>query len=316
MSRKYDNVIVFGPTGTIGGLVAAEAQKQGAKVWLAMRDTSKAISAIPSHLEESGNFTRVQADITDPPSVTKAIATSGAKAAYLYLIHGDMTFGRGALQAMREGGVEYIVFLSGYNVKGQGEELRAIPKENWIPFVHAQVEIAVEDVGFPYFTALRPAWFASNFFKNYLDRSSKPNYKAPMLYEDAVFDNIAPEDVGLVGGRVLAERPSDAKKETIYLCGPELRSVKESWELIKKITGRHDIDTAATTEAAFLQRFALLGLPDFVGKYFMRALQESKAGFAVPDYQIGVENVRKYAGKEPTSFADYLEAHKEEWKAL
>ncbi|KAJ7056702.1 hypothetical protein C8F01DRAFT_1211361 [Mycena amicta] len=315
MSRKYDNIIVFGPTGTVGGLVALEAHKRGAKVWLAMRNTSKTIPEIPSDIEKSGNFVRVQADLSDPLSVGSAIKESGAKAAYLYLVHGSPDFSRASLQAMRDAGVEYIVLLSGYTVQREGKELRAIPKAE-IAFEHAQVEISVEDIGFPFFTALRPAFFASNYFKSFLDRSVKPP-KAIIVYEDSIFDHITPEDIGAVGGAVLVERPSDGK-ETLYLCGPELHTVEEAWQLVKKVTGRDDIDTTPGSPAEFAQVMASKGIPEVVTNYLLDVFEQArpKGGSLESEYRVGVANVAKYTGRAPMTFVDYLEAHKAEWQAV
>lgn len=101
MAANYDNVIIFGPTGAVGRSAALEASKRGAKVWLAMRDTSKQIDQIPPEVEKAGRFTRVQADLTDPASVTKAIEKSGTKAAYLYAVHGSSDHLRGTLRALK-----------------------------------------------------------------------------------------------------------------------------------------------------------------------------------------------------------------------
>nr|GAT59535.1 predicted protein [Mycena chlorophos] len=313
---KYSNVIVFGATGAIGGLVALEAQKRGAKVWLAMRDTSKALPQISSDVEATGNFARVQGDLTDPASVTKAVVESGAKAAFIYLVFGTSDHGRGALKALREAGVENIVFLSSFGVKAEGAALRALSSEtDWVPFLHAQVEIGIEDLDFPYFTALRAASFSSNFFRNYLDRSSKPP-KAQIVFADTYSDNIAPEDIAVVGGTVLVEPPAEGKT-TLYLCGSEPRTAKENWELVKRITGRDDIDTTPTPPEVFVQSFIDKGMPEVVPKSLLRTLEEARAGYAGPEYEAGVTNLRKYlGGREPMSFVEYLEAHKAEWQNL
>lgn len=316
-SRKYDNVVVFGPTGTVGGITAFEAHKRGAKVWLAMRDPSKTIDGIPSDVEKSGNFTRVKADLTDPASVTKVIEKSGAKAVYIYLIFGSPDFSRGSLQAMRDAGVEYVVFLSSYSVKPD-MDLRQIPKEDFIPFAHAQVEIAVEEIGFPYFTTLRPALFATNYLKNFLDASTKPP-RAQYIREEGLGDNIAPDDVGGVAGKVLVDRPSDDAKEVIYLCGPELITAKKSWELVKKITGRSDIDTTPMSKEQYVQSLTAKGMPPSIVNYLAKAM----AGREDPNdlypealYREGATNTQKYIGRDGTKFADFLEAQKADWQAL
>ncbi|KAF7309900.1 Dsl1-C domain-containing protein [Mycena indigotica] len=306
MSRTYNNVIVFGPTGTVGGLVALEAHQRGAKVWLAMRDTSKPIDGITSTVEQAGNFVRVQADLSDPASVSSAITQSGATAAYLYLVH-TPDFARATLRAMRDAGVEYIVFLSSYTIRLEGVPLREIKPDRGIAYANAQAEINIEEAGFPYFTTLRPARFASNYRKFWFDGA-----KALHVFPDSVMDNIAPEDIGAVGGAVLVNRPSE-EKETIYLYGPELRTAKESWEVIKNITGR-EIDIAPLTAQHYTQVLLTKGLPNAAIQYLL-ALDRVNVGFPQQEYQDAVGNVEKYAGRQPTKFSDYIQAHKAEWLA-
>nr|GAT46436.1 predicted protein [Mycena chlorophos] len=317
-NRKYDNVLVFGPTGDVGGLVALEAHNRGAKVWLAMRDITKPIPAIPTDVEKTGNFVRVQADLSDAASVARAVAESGVKAVYMYIVHGGADFGRAALQVMRDNGVEYVVFLSSYSVKGEGNALRALPPTNWIPYEHAQVEITIEDIGFPYFTTLRPAWFASNYFRTGLDRSAKPP-KAILIagYEDKrLFDNVTPEDVGAVGGAVLVERPSD-RKETIWICGPDTCSPKEGWELVKKVTGRTDIETILVPAEQFIAATVAKGIPQVLVDSLLSSYERWQGGYeAEPEFKVGMANIAKYAGRAPMTFVQYLEAHKAEWAAI
>ncbi|KAF7302524.1 NmrA domain-containing protein [Mycena chlorophos] len=312
---QYSNVLVFGATGGVGGFVALEAHKRGAKVWLAMRDTSKTISEIPADVEKAAgaSIARVQADLTDAASVTKAVAESGAKAAFIYLIANALDKQRNAIKALREAGVENIVFLSSYGVQAEGDALRAIPQSEIIPFVHAQVEIAIEDLAFPSFVALRPASFASNFFKNYLDRSAKPP-KAQIIHEDAYADNIVPEDIGAVGAVVLLSPPATGKT-SIFLAGSPQRQAKDSWALIKQITGRTDIDTTPTSPDAFVATFTAKGMPEAMPRYLLKILDRARGGFSGPAYEAGVANVSKYLGREPTSFEQYLEKHKAEWQS-
>lgn len=182
MAARYDNVIIFGPTGAVGGSAALEASKRGAKVWLAMRNTSKEIAEIPADVEKSGKFERVQADLTDPGSVATAVKKSGAKAAYFYLVFGTHDHMRGSLQAMKDAGVEYVVFLSSAML-APGTDLRSFSPEHFIGYSHAQVELALEEIGFPHVTSIRPAVFASNHFNMVLDKSAKPP-KANITYED------------------------------------------------------------------------------------------------------------------------------------
>lgn len=311
-SVKYENVIIFGPTGTVGGITALEASKRGAQVWLAMRDPSKAIEEIPSDVERSGKFTRVQADLTDPASITKVVNESKAKAAYIYLVHG--TDLRAALQALRDAGVESVVFLSSFTVTG---DIRQIEREKYIPWAHAQVEIALDDIRFPHVIALRPAFFASNYFKNFLDRSVKPP-KVTYIHGDAVVDNIAPEDIGAVAGAVLVEPPSDGK-EVIFQCGPQLRTLDESLALVKKITGREDVDTSPTSKDDYIQSLVAKGFPLYIADYLANnSAMQRRVEVLYPESMYGpaVAATKKYSGKAPLDFAEYLEKHKADWQTV
>lgn len=312
-SRKYDDVLVFGPTGTVGGITALEASKRGAKVWLAMRDPTKAIPELPADVEKSGSFSRVQADLTDPASVTKAVQASGAKAAYIYLIHGaDM---RPTLQALRDAGVEHVVFLSGAIVTGD-VALRDIPKTNYLVWAHAQVEIALEDLGFPYVTALRAGTFASNFRKQWVDTAVTPP-RIRIIRTDVLIDNITGEDIGAVGGAVLVERPSDGN-EVIFLCGPELLSMGESVEIIKQVSGQN-IDTTPSSKEEFLEFMTRQGAPVFVAEPVAEHFGGDGApGKLYPQSMYGPASAatKKYSGKEPLRFSEYVEKHKAEWQDL
>lgn len=315
-SHRFNNVIVFGPTGGVGGVTALHAEKRGASVWLAMRDTSKPIAEIPVDVEKAGKFIRVQADLTDPASITKAVQQSGAKAAYIYLIPTAEDHMRGSLQALRDAGVDNLVFLSTFSITSS-QALSSVSPEDFIPYTHAQVEIAAEQLRFPHFVALRPAEFASNWFKNFLDRSVSPP-KANYIQADAVGDNIAPEDIGELAAVVLTERPS-AGTEVIYQCGPELRTAGESWELVKKITGRDDIDTTPTSKDIFIDAMAAKGIPRPLVEYVAKSRENrSNPNMLYPElfYGAAVANTKKYTGREPMKFTEYIEKHKAEWQAV
>jgi NAD(P)-dependent dehydrogenase (short-subunit alcohol dehydrogenase family) len=81
-------VIVFGPTGNNGSVAAQIAHQNDAKVWLAMRDPSKAIPGLTPDAEKAGNYSRVQADLSKPDSIAAAVKTSSATRAFIYVAQG------------------------------------------------------------------------------------------------------------------------------------------------------------------------------------------------------------------------------------
>ncbi|KAF7297634.1 NmrA domain-containing protein [Mycena kentingensis (nom. inval.)] len=308
MSPKFDNVIVFGPTGAVGGSVVLEASSRGAKVWLAMRDTTKAIPRLDV-AAGLGDLPRVRADLSDPASVTAAIQTSNAKAAFVYLVFGAPDQCAASVKAMRAAGVEHVVFLSSYTVS-MAQDPRTIPPEKWMPYAHAQVEIALEDAGFPTAVALRPSWFASNFFTIFLDRSVSPP-KGTLVYEDSVTDNGTPEDIGAVGGALLVEPPADTSgRRIVYLFGRENKTFKESWELVKKITGRSDIDTSVISPEDLIAGMMQKGFPEALAKNIVESMEHTRGGYPEEIYKPNAQNVKKYTGREPMPFEEWLEKHK------
>jgi len=303
MATKYDNVIVFGPTGAVGGAVALEASKRGAKVWLAMRDTSKAINEITAEQEQDGKFVRVQADLSDPELVKQAIRTSGAKAAYVYMVHapGGM---KSSLEAMKEAGIEYVVLLSSFTIKPD-ENLREIPPAAAIPYGHAQGEVALEDIGMAH-TALRPASFASNPFNMSMDASKTPCELYVYSKGTRTVDNIVQRDIGRVGGAVLVDRPSTSSKEIIYLYGPTLRTELETCNIIKNVSPK-EIKIIQQTPEEWAGRMRTKGIPQHIIQYLIDAQESSDQSLYSGSFpQQGTANIKKYSGYEPTSLEEFV----------
>ena len=67
---------------------------------------------------------------------------------------------RATLQAAKEAGIKFIVFLSSFTIKGG---LRQVNPGARIPYMHAQVELNLEEIyGHQNYVALRAGAFATN----------------------------------------------------------------------------------------------------------------------------------------------------------
>jgi uncharacterized protein YbjT (DUF2867 family) len=306
MATHYSTVIIFGPTGAVGRAAALEAYKRGAEVYLAMRDPSKPIPGITSTSDED-KYHRIQADLSDPESVKSAIQHSGAKAAYVYLIHSPGGT-KPALSAMVEAGIEYIVVLSSFTIK-KGVDVRSVQPEDLIPYTHAQGELALEELGVAH-TALRPGNFASNPWNMSMDREKGDIYVFGK--GQRVVDNIVPADIGRVAGSVLVDRPSQETKEIIYLYGPKLSGERETAEMIRKFwNGGEELKIVGQDAEGVAERMLKKGLPPPIVKYFVRVLGEG------PDLGLyeqvfaeeGAANVTKYSGYEPTEFEEFAKGY-------
>lgn len=306
MAIRYDNVIIFGPTGDVGGAVALEAGKRGAKVWLAMRDTNKTVAGITDKQEQDGKFPRVKADLSEPETVKQAVRLSRAKAAFVYLVHGPAGL-KGALSAMKEAGIEYVVFLSSFTIT-EGANLREIPPDAFIPYLHAQAEIVLEDIGMAH-TALRPGAFASNNFKMFMDKSKSPSEIYVFSDGSRTLDNIVPADIGRVGGAVLVDRPSSSSKEIIYLYGPTLRSELETANVVKELLPE-EVKVVQQTSQEWAERLKAVGIPPPLLAYFLKVLGEGgRELYHEAIARQAAANVLKYSGSEPTSFEDFVKSY-------
>ncbi|KAF9885328.1 hypothetical protein FE257_013045 [Aspergillus nanangensis] len=298
------SVIVFGPTGGVASFAARAAQEHGAKVYLAMRDTQKAIPGLSAEAEQAGGYERLQADLTKPDTVAAAVQASGAKRAFTYLAHGTPDHMRGTLAALKSAGIEFVVFLSSYTITGEAKDV--VPSEV-IPFVHAQIELSLDEVfGADNYVALRPGGFATNLlrFKKGIDAGEVKMY-APQFQ----FDCITPDDMGRVGGTILVQGPRNGQRK-VYLYGPQVIAQGDAISAIAKIIGK-EVKVTAIGEQEALDQFAQAGIPKVVAEYMVR--KSGSTSNELTDracYDIGVENVQLYTGKPSIAFEDWVKANK------
>ncbi|CAI7647054.1 unnamed protein product [Penicillium pancosmium] len=302
---KMSSVIVFGPTGSVGSVVAITAQQLGAKVFLAMRDTTKAIPDLTPEAEKAGEFERIQADLTQPETVTAAVQSSGAKRAFIYRANGMPDHMRSTLIALKSAGVEFVVFLSSYTIAG---DPRDVDPEDMIPFIHAQIEINLDEVfGADHYVAIRPGGFATNLlrFKDGIV-SGELKMFGPMFKMDFV----TPVDMGQISGRVLVQGPKNNQRK-VYVYGPQILPQKEGVEVIAKVLGK-EVKFLPVTPSQAIEQFMASGVPKPVALYMVDKLDNSdNAGQERAHYASGVENVKLYLGRPATTLEAWAEGLKD-----
>jgi uncharacterized protein YbjT (DUF2867 family) len=305
-SRK---VIVFGPTGAVGSAAARTAQELGAKVVLAMRDTKKPIPGLNAEKEDQDSFERVHADLTKPDTVRDAVATTGAKYAFIYLAHGMSDNMKSTIEALKSAGIDLVVFLSSFTIQG---DPKAIQPSEAIPYVHAQVEINLGEIfGADGFVAARPGSFASNTlqYKQGLEQG-----EVKIFAPDAKIDCIVPEDIGRVCGTVLAKGPQDEQR-AIYLYGPKLMTQRESVETLAKALGKDPKIVIVDEEEAYKMFVEERGFPAFFAKYMIRQGSKTITGstqvFGYPISEEQLSNVEKYSGRKATTFEEWAEQNRQ-----
>lgn len=305
----YDKVIIFGPTGSVGSQTALEASKRGAHVYLAMRYPEKPIPLLDG---VEGTFTRIKADLSEPTSCANAVKESGAKAAYIYLVHTQDGM-KSTLSAMKDAGLEYVVFLSSFSILAE-QDIRKMNPRDSVSFAHAMTEVSLEDIGLKNgFVALRAGNFASNNEKMQLDRTTTP-WTAHLLFPESVGDGIAPVDMGRVGGSVLVNPPEGTGAgKRIYLLGPEMIRYDEQWNIIKRVSGK-DINVIVHEDDpnGFKDFLISRGLPPPMAADIVDQQIEGRSDTLkwFQHYDKEKDNVKKYSGYEPTSYEEYVASEK------
>lgn len=296
--------LVFGPTGAVGCAAAIEAHRRGAHVWLAMRDTNKSINGLSDPELKSGNYTRVQADLSKPETLKQAVKESGATSAFVYTIFESADNMRATFDTLKENGIKHVVLLSSYNVKGPAEDESNM--RGFIEGIHAKTEVALNESGLSN-TAVRPSYFTSNVLW-YLKEIQKGTVQ--LLYPDIKFDYISPTDIGTVCGALLSEpRFRTGSKQVVPLNGPELHTQRQAMEIVAQTLGRK-IKVEEIDEDAFYDK-QLKHQPRPVVDSVVDGMRASNNGRdAYPNHAEDSANISKYSEREPTKLADWLQANR------
>lgn len=306
-------VICFGPTGNIGSAAAITAHQHGAKVWLAMRDPSKAIPGLTTEAEKAGNYSRVQADLSKPDTVAAAVKTAGATRAFIYVAQGTKDFMKGTAEALKAGGVELVVLLSSSTI-GHAQPADVQPSE-FIPYSHARVEVTLDEVYGPGgYVAMRPGGFATNLLRQ---KEGIRAGEVKMYGAGFKIDCVTPGDMGGVVGTILAEGRTRDGQGKVFVYGPQILSQKQGLEIIGEVLGKEIKVSGIPAEEALAQYLAK-GAPKPMAEYMIRSLgdtdPELEDGSWLAHYKEGVENVKTYTGKPATGFREWVEANPELFK--
>jgi len=305
----FDKVIIFGPTGNIGSITAQTASKKGAKVYLAMRDPKKTIPGLSQEDEQAGKYERLQADLTDADSIRAAVQKSGAKAAFVYLAHGSPDHMLSAFQALKDGGIQHVVFLSSFTVPKVGME--DVQAADMISYIHSQAEVSLRKVfAKERLVAIRPGSFATNALHN------KPGIdarKVKIMSPQRQADWITNEDMGEVSGTVLVEGQRDGQ-DVIYLFGPEMLTQKSGFQIIGKVLGE-EIEVVEVDAEEALQEYLRGGMPEPIAKYLISVIEKTDSNGGAMElepgrHEEGVANVKKYTGHPALKFEEWAGRNK------
>ncbi|KAL2824931.1 hypothetical protein BDW59DRAFT_146915 [Aspergillus cavernicola] len=310
------NVIVFGPTGGVGSAVARAAHSHGAKVFLAMRNTSKSIPGLAATGEQAGRYERVQADLNNPDSIQAAVTKTGATYAFIYSALGTSPdHMRSTAEALKAANIEFVVLLSSFGIQG---DIRAIQPDDFIAYEHAQVEISLEDVFGPQgYVAVRPAFFASNSL--WWRKQILEDGEVKWAFPDLKFDFISPEDIGAICGTILAGAVGDGQENPVFLVGPEKDlSVADAIGVLGQVVKKPVTVTKVSPEEGLQVMMAKSGLPESVAKILTESFAKASGNQGIlhaPQTPELRANIEKYLKRPATRFSEWAELNKDKFEA-
>ncbi|KAI0973608.1 hypothetical protein F4678DRAFT_470874 [Xylaria arbuscula] len=303
-SMPHSIFLIFGATGEVASAAALEARARGASVTLAMRDISKTNEWITPEEEREAGLQRIAASLDTAEAVGRAVLETGAEAAFIYAVKTPDNM-RGVLTALCGAtSLRHIVFLSTSQIRTAGADVRSVSPAHFIPWLHAQVEIALQDLGVSY-TALRAGFFASNPLRIYLDKTTKREVN--LLAPEERHDPVDPADIGRVAGALLVSPRRD--DDVVYVNGPALLSQNEQWAVINRelvAAGRPPVKVNHITEEDYLANMAANNVPDIVARSLCKSMVDTRALHDPKDYEAGKGNVELITGRAPTSFEDFV----------
>ncbi|RKL44370.1 hypothetical protein BFJ72_g4103 [Fusarium proliferatum] len=304
--------IIFGATGAVGRAAALEAQSRGAQVTLAMRNTKKPIPGFTPELEKKLGFTRVQADLSDPKSIERAVSESGATVAFSYILFEAEDGLLETYNAMRRAGITHVVLLSSFCVTENGGAKPSSEADEILAVVHGKAELALAESGLAH-TIIRPAYFSSNI-QMLEDWDEVKSGQLELAHPDAAFDYLAPEDVGVLAGTQVAANPPSGEL-FISQCGPELLSQRAAWKVVGEGLGM-DISIKEINSDEHREKLRSRGFPEPLIKSAVERLanlaRDQESLYEPETYREASMNFRKYTGRQPTTFKAWVDKHREE----
>ncbi|RAH86786.1 NAD(P)-binding protein [Aspergillus japonicus CBS 114.51] len=301
-------VIIFGATGAVASATACAAHAWGASVVLAARDTTKSIPALTPEAEKNGSYQRVHADLTDPETIRHAVTTTNATRAFVYTVFGAPDHMRASLEAMRSAGIEHVVYLSSFAVKG---EPGSVGPENFIAYAHARVEVTLNEVfGSSGYVAVRPSFYATNI-RWWLAASAEG--RVGMAYPEAKFDLVVPEDIGRVCGTLLAQGSSVVQGNFVNLLGQEELALGDAARLLSRETTGQEVEVVTVGEEEEIECLvAKLGFPEPLARAVVQQNREQSLGLGrgLVDFATDADyarNVHRITGSQPTAFGEWAQ---------
>ena len=280
--------LVSGATGNVGSEVVRALTGSGEQVRALTRAAGSAAGLPPGAEPAVGDLNR-------PESLADAL--SGVRGVFLLAGYADMP---GLLRAVRDAGVERVVLLSSGSVAG-GDVANAVVRYNVVS------EAAVHDSGVSA-AILRPSGFHSNALRwlpqlNEGDVIRESFADVPVAYID-------PADIGAVAALALTRPAGDqATVVTTYrLTGPAPILADERVRVLSRVLGR-GLTLVPLSNAQAREEMGQAMPPQYVDAFFSFFVDGTYDDSRVDPA------VQQLLGRPPRTFAQWAEAHADEFRA-
>jgi uncharacterized protein YbjT (DUF2867 family) len=287
-------ILVTGATGTCGGAVVGDLLKRGASVRALSRkrpDTGK----LPQGLEMA------LGDLTDPPSILKAL--DGIDKMFLLIgnVADEFTQGVTAYGLARRAGLKHITYLSVM----QADRFLDVPHFA----AKAAIEHTIKNYDVP-FTILRPGYFMQN------DARLKDLLVGPGLYPVPLGDTgIAAVDVRDIAEAAAVSLTQNGHAGKTYNLGSKnLLSGPGAAAIWSRALGKEIRYTGHANFDAFEEQLQKTGTPNWLA-YDLRVMFQA---YVERGSTISQEDVAQFAellGHEPRTYGNYAAELARQWVA-
>ncbi|WNB91087.1 SDR family oxidoreductase [Bacillus sp. NEB1478] len=284
MNAKF---LVIGGTGNIGKELTKLLAKNGQKVRVSVRPSSKTeeLKALGVEL--------VHADLQDQSSLKEAM--NGIEKVFFAapFVPNMVELSLNIVQAAKEAGVKHLIKIS-----GAGAELETITVAKW----HSAIEKEMEQSGIAY-TFLRP----NSFMQNIVNFSSHTIRDHGTIYApigDGKVALVDARDVAKVAYSVLTEVGHENK--AYYLSGPEAISYHKIADVLTSVTGKpvQYIDVPAEGARQFMVE---AGMPTEIVDALIELYHINKLGYTA---EVS-ETIEKVTGQKAASFESFAKDYKD-----
>jgi len=287
-------ILVTGATGTCGGAVVGDLLKRGASVRALSRKQPEP-GKLPQGLEIA------LGDLTDPPSILKAL--DGIDKMFLLIgnVADEFTQGVTACGLARRAGVKHITYLS------------VLQADRFLDVPHfagkAAIEHTIKNYDVP-FTILRPGYFMQN------DARLKDLLIGPGLYPMPLGNTgIAAVDVRDIGEAAAVSLTQNGHAGKTYnlasknpLSGPAAAAI---WS---RALGKDIRYTGHANFDAFEEQLRKTGTPSWLA-YDLRVMYQAYVERGSATSQEDVAQFAELLGHEPRTYGNYAEELGRQWVA-